>query len=57
MRGSFITTGFDHGVSLDDAQRAAGHADLSATKLSDCGGYNQEKPESFYFYWELLVAE
>lgn len=48
MRAIFITTGFDHEVNLDDAQRAAGHADLSATKLSEHRGYNPEKLANFF---------
>jgi len=52
MHAIFITTGFDHGVSLDAAQRAAGHEDLSATKLSERRGYNPEKLASFFAIYE-----
>jgi len=42
MRATFITTALDNGASLEDVQRAAGHADPSTTKLYDRRGYNPE---------------
>jgi site-specific recombinase XerD len=38
----FITTALDNGASLEDVQRAAGHADPSTTKLYD---RRQSRPE------------
>jgi integrase/recombinase XerD len=48
MRATFITTALDNGASLEDVQRAAGHADPSTTKLYDRRGYNPEKSASFF---------
>ena len=48
MRTTFITTALDNGASLEDVQRAAGHADPSTTKLYDRRGYNPEKSASFF---------
>jgi site-specific recombinase XerD len=48
MRATFITTALDNGASLEDVQRAAGHADPSTTKLYDRRGYNPEKSVSFF---------
>jgi integrase/recombinase XerD len=48
MRATFITTALDNGASLEDVQRAAGHADPSTTKLYDRRGYNPEKSSSFF---------
>ena len=48
MRATFITTALDNGASLEDVQRAAGHADPSTTKLYDKRGYNPEKSASFF---------
>jgi site-specific recombinase XerD len=48
MRATFITTTLDNGASLEDVQRAAGHADPSTTKLYDRRGYNPEKSASFF---------
>ncbi|NLE59481.1 MAG: tyrosine-type recombinase/integrase, partial [Planctomycetes bacterium] len=48
MRATFITTALENGCSLEDVQRAAGHADPSTTKLYDRRGYNPEKSASFY---------
>lgn len=48
MRATFITTALDNGCSLEDVQRAAGHADPSTTKLYDRRGYNPEKSASFF---------
>jgi hypothetical protein len=48
MRATFITTALDNGASLEDVQRAAGHADPSTTKLCDRRGYNPEKSASFF---------
>ena len=47
-RATFITTALDNGTSLEDVQRAAGHADPSTTKLYDRRGYNPEKSASFF---------
>jgi integrase/recombinase XerD len=38
----------DNGASLEDVQRAAGHADPSTTKLYDRQGYNPEKSATGY---------
>ena len=48
MRTTFITTALENGCSLEDVQRAAGHADPSTTKLYDRRGYNPEKSASFF---------
>ena len=48
MRATFITTTLQNGASLEDVQRAAGHADASTTKLYDRRGYNPEKAASFF---------
>ena len=48
MHATFITTALDNGASLEDVQRAAGHADPSTTKLYDRRGYNPEKSASFF---------
>ena len=48
MRATFITTALEKGCSLEDVQRAAGHADPSTTKLYDRRGYNPEKSASFF---------
>jgi site-specific recombinase XerD len=48
MRATFITTALENGASLEDVQRAAGHADPSTTKLYDRRGYNPEKSASFF---------
>lgn len=48
MRATFITTALDNGCSLEDVQRAAGHADPSTTKLYDRRGYDPEKSASFF---------
>jgi site-specific recombinase XerD len=48
MRATFITTALDNGASLEDVQRAAGHAAPSTTKLYDRRGYNPEKSASFF---------
>jgi integrase/recombinase XerD len=48
MRATFITTTLDNGASLEDVQRAAGHADPSTTKLYDRRGYNPERSASFF---------
>jgi site-specific recombinase XerD len=48
MRATFITTALDNGASLEDVQRAAGHADPSTTKRYDRRGYNPEKSASFF---------
>jgi integrase/recombinase XerD len=34
--------------SLEEVQRAAGHADATTTKLYDRRGYNREKSASFF---------
>jgi site-specific recombinase XerD len=48
MRATFITRALDNGASLEEVQRAAGHADASTTKLYDRRGYNPEKSASFF---------
>jgi site-specific recombinase XerD len=48
MRATFITTALDNGASLEDVQRAAGHADPSTTRLYDRRGHNPEKSASFF---------
>lgn len=48
MRATFITTALENGCSLEDVQRAAGHAEPSTTKLYDRRGYNPEKSASFF---------
>jgi integrase/recombinase XerD len=48
MRATFITTALENGASLEDVQRAAGHADPDTTKLYDRRGYNPEKSASFF---------
>jgi site-specific recombinase XerD len=46
MRATFITTALENGAQLDDVQKAAGHRDLSTTKLYDRGRYNAAKAAS-----------
>ncbi len=48
MRATFITRTLENGASLEEVQRAAGHADASTTKLYDRRGYNPEKSASFF---------
>jgi site-specific recombinase XerD len=48
MRATFITRALDNGASLEEVQRAAGHADASTTKLYDRRGYNPERSASFF---------
>ncbi len=48
MRATFIATALENGCSLEDVQRAAGHADPSTTTLYDRRGYNPEKSASFF---------
>jgi integrase len=48
MRATFITTALENGATLDDVQRAAGHAEPGTTKLYDRRGYNPEKSASFF---------
>lgn len=48
MRPTFITTALENGCSLEDVQRAAGHADPSTTRLYDRRGYDPEKSASFF---------
>jgi site-specific recombinase XerD len=47
-RYGFITRALDNGASLEEVQRAAGHADATTTKLYDRRGYNPEKSASFF---------
>jgi integrase/recombinase XerD len=47
MRATFITAALTNGATLEDVQKAAGHADPSTTKLYDRRGYNPEKAASF----------
>ena len=48
MRATFITTALESGATLNDMQRAAGHAEPGSTKLYDRRGYNPEKSASFF---------
>ena len=48
MRATFITQTLAMGASLEEVQRAAGHADASTTKLYDRRGYNLEKSAAFF---------
>ncbi len=48
MRATFITTALENGATLDDVQRAAGHAEPGTIKLYDRRGYNPEKSASFF---------
>lgn len=48
MRATFITRTLENGASLEEVQRAAGHADASTTKLYDRRGYNPEKSAAFF---------
>ena len=48
MSATFITTALENGATLDDVQRAAGHAEPGTTKLYDRRGYNPEKSASFF---------
>lgn len=48
MRATFITRALDNGASLEEVQKAAGHADASTTKLYDRRGHNPEKSASFF---------
>ncbi len=50
MRATFITTALENGATLDDVQRAAGHAEPGTTKVYDRRGYNPEKSASFLCY-------
>jgi integrase len=51
MRATFITTALENGASLEDVQRAAGHADPSMTKPYDRRGYNPEKSACFFAHY------
>ena len=48
MRATFITRALENGASLEEVQRAAGHADATTTKLYDRRGHNPEKSASFF---------
>jgi site-specific recombinase XerD len=48
MRPIFIMRALDNGASLEEVQRAAGHADATTAKLYDRRGYNPEKSASFF---------
>jgi site-specific recombinase XerD len=48
MRATFITTALENGASLEEVQRAAGHADPATTKLYDRRGYSPEKSAAFF---------
>jgi len=47
-RSGFNTRVLDNGASLEEVQRAAGHADATTTKLCDRRGYNPEQSASFF---------
>ena len=48
MRAAFIPRTLENGASLEEVQRASGHADASTTKLYDRRGHNPEKSASFF---------
>jgi integrase/recombinase XerD len=48
MRSTFVTTALDRGASLEEVQRAVGHADPATTKLYDRRGYNPERSAAFF---------
>jgi len=48
IRATFITRALDNGASLEEVQRAAGHADATTTKLYDRRGINPETSASFF---------
>lgn len=48
MRATFLTRALDNGATLEEVQRAAGHADATTTKLYDRRGYNPEKSAGFF---------
>jgi site-specific recombinase XerD len=48
MRATFITTALENGAKIEDVQKAAGHRDISTTKLYDRRGCNPERSASFF---------
>ncbi len=48
MRATFITRTLENGASLEEVQRAAGHADASTTKLYDRRGCNLARSASTF---------
>lgn len=48
MRATFITRALENGASLEEVQRAAGHAAPDTTKLYDRRGINPEKSAAFF---------
>lgn len=48
MHATFITTALRNGARFEDVQDAAGHANLSTTRLYDKRGYYPEKSASFF---------
>lgn len=48
MRTTFITRTLENGASLEEVQRAAGHADPDTTKLYDRRGFNPERAATFF---------
>jgi len=48
MRATFITRALENGASLEEVQRAAGHAAPDTTKLYDRRGINREKSAAFF---------
>ena len=48
MRATFSPTALENGCSLEDVQRAAGHADPFTTKLYDRRGCDPEESASFF---------
>jgi hypothetical protein len=44
----FITTALYNGASLEDVQRATGHAEPPPPELYDRRGYHPEKSASFF---------
>ena len=48
MRATFITHALENGASLEEVQRAAGHANVDTTKLYDRRGYSPEKSAAFF---------
>jgi hypothetical protein len=48
MRATFITRALENGASLEEVQRAAGHADASTTKLYDRRRFTPDKSAALF---------
>ncbi len=48
LRATFITTALDNGATLEEVQRAAGHASPDTTRLYDRRGFDPGKSASFF---------